>query len=82
MDAPVRRSCDALNAPSERLGFTYEGTFRRHVVTKGRSRDTAWFAMTLDDWPRIRDAHDAWLAPANFDHGRQRRHLADVLVAS
>lgn len=76
--------CDALNAPSrraaERLGFTYEGTFRRHVVTKGRSRDTAWFAMVVDDWPRIRAAHSAWLAPANFDGGVQRRRLADLLA--
>lgn len=77
--------CDALNAPSrraaERLGFTYEGTFRRHVVTKGRSRDTAWFAMTLDDWPRIRAAHDAWLDPVNHVDGVQKRRLADLLSA-
>ncbi|WP_338748495.1 GNAT family N-acetyltransferase [Janibacter alittae] len=76
--------CDALNAPSrraaERLGFTYEGTFRRHVVTKGRSRDTAWFAMVVDDWPRIRAAHDAWLAPDNFHAGVHRRPLVDLLA--
>lgn len=76
--------CDALNAASrraaQRLGFTYEGTFRRHVVTKGRARDTAWFAMVVDDWPRIRAAHDAWLAPGNFDAGVQRRSLADLLA--
>ena len=78
--------CDSLNAPSrraaERLGFTYEGTFRRHVVTKGRSRDTAWFAMTVEDWPRIRAAHDAWLDPANHVAGVQQRRLADLLAAS
>lgn len=77
--------CDSLNAPSrraaERLGFAYEGTFRRNVVTKGRSRDTAWFAMTLEDWPRIRAAHEAWLAPGNFVDGLQQRRLADLLVA-
>ena len=76
--------CDALNAPSrraaERLGFAYEGTFRRHRVTKGRSRDTAWFAMTDDDWPRIRAAHDAWLAEGNFVDGVQQRRLADLLA--
>lgn len=76
--------CDSLNAPSrraaQRLGFTYEGTFRRHRVHKGRSRDTAWFAMTLDDWPRIRTAHDAWLAPENFTGGAQRSRLSDLLA--
>ena len=77
--------CDSLNAPSRRaagrLGFAHEGTFRRHVVTKGRSRDTAWFAMTVDDWPRVRAAHDTWLEPANFVDGVQQRRLADLLVA-
>jgi RimJ/RimL family protein N-acetyltransferase len=61
--------CDALNAPSRaaaaRLGFSYEGTFRQATLVKGRNRDTAWFAMTDHDWPAIRDAHHAWLAPDN-----------------
>lgn len=77
--------CDALNAHSrraaQRLGFSYEGTFRRHVVIKGRSRDTAWFALTVDDWPRVAAAHAAWLDPANFVDGVQRRRLADLLAA-
>ncbi|MFT4010512.1 MAG: GNAT family protein [Nocardioidaceae bacterium] len=42
--------CDALNERSrraaERLGFSYEGTWRNALVYKGRNRDTAWFAMT------------------------------------
>ncbi|MFW6600278.1 GNAT family N-acetyltransferase [Propionibacteriaceae bacterium Y2011] len=77
--------CDALNAPSrraaERLGFTYEGTFRQHVVTKGRRRDTAWYAMTVDEWPRIAAAHRRWLDPANFEGGTQRRTLAEFLAS-
>ena len=72
--------CDALNAPSrraaERLGFTYEGTFRQAQVVKGRNRDTAWFAIVDTDWPRIRDGFQAWLAADNFDgDGRQRAGL-------
>jgi RimJ/RimL family protein N-acetyltransferase len=62
--------CDALNAPSrraaERLGFTYEGTLRAHMVVKGRRRDTAWFSILEDEWPRCRDALLRWLDPANF----------------
>ncbi|MEF2073131.1 GNAT family N-acetyltransferase [Consotaella aegiceratis] len=72
--------CDATNGPSrraaERLGFTYEGTFRQHMVVKGRNRDTAWFAMTDDEWPRRRSAFEAWLDTGNFDdRGRQRQSL-------
>jgi RimJ/RimL family protein N-acetyltransferase len=62
--------CDSLNAPSrraaERLGFTYEGTFRQAAVVKGRNRDTAWYSIIDSEWPRIRAALEAWLAPANF----------------
>lgn len=75
--------CNDLNAPSrraaERFGFTYEGTFRQHMVTKGRNRDTAWYAMTDGEWPRIRAAFEAWLDPANFDEdGTQRTPLTTV----
>ncbi|WGW10597.1 GNAT family protein [Saxibacter everestensis] len=68
--------CDNLNEPSrkaaERLGFTYEGTFRQATVYKGRNRDTAWFALTDRDWPRVRHAFELWLDPRNFDSdGRQ-----------
>lgn len=77
--------CDTLNAASrraaERLGLGYEGTFARHRVVKGRSRDTAWFALTAEDWPRVRAAHAAWLDPANFVDGRQRHRLVDLLAA-
>ncbi len=79
----VRRyewKCDSLNEPSRgaavRLGFTFEGVFRQAVHYKGRNRDTAWFAVTDDGWPRIRAAFQAWLDPANFDNdGRQLRPL-------
>ena len=62
--------CNALNAPSrraaERLGFTYEGTLRAHLVVKGRRRETAFFSILDDEWPSCRDALLAWLDPANF----------------
>lgn len=72
--------CDSLNEPSrkaaERLGFTYEGTFRQALVYKGRNRDTAWFALTEKEWPAVRAAFETWLNPANFDtQGRQRKKL-------
>ncbi|MFD1945449.1 GNAT family protein [Nocardioides aestuarii] len=78
---------DSLNAPSaaaaRRLGFTYEGRFRKAVVYQGRSRDTDWFAMTDDDWRALRPAYDAWLDPANLDDdGRQRSRLSDLTASA
>jgi RimJ/RimL family protein N-acetyltransferase len=75
--------CDAANARSmraaERLGFTYEGTFRQHRIVKGRNRDTAWFSIIDVEWPAVRAALDAWLAPDNFDvDGDQLRRLEDI----
>jgi RimJ/RimL family protein N-acetyltransferase len=75
--------CDSLNAPSraaaQRLGFSYEGIFRQAVVYKGRSRDTAWYAMIDREWPEIERAFERWLDPSNFDaEGRQRLRLSDL----
>jgi RimJ/RimL family protein N-acetyltransferase len=77
--------CNALNDASrraaERFGFTFEGVFRKHMVVKGRSRDTAWYAIVDDDWPAIRRGYEAWLAPENFDaNGMQRRRLGDLIT--
>ena len=76
--------CNNANAASkraaERLGFTFEGVFRSHMVIKGANRDTAWFALTDDEWPAIRKAYLKWLSPDNFDEkGRQRTTLGDLI---
>ncbi len=76
--------CNAENEPSRRaalrLGFTFEGIFRQHMVVKGRNRDTAWFAMLDSEWPQRKQAFEAWLEPGNFDEeGRQRRSLKELL---
>lgn len=73
--------CNALNAPSRRaaarFGFSYEGTFRQHMIIKGKSRDTAWFAMLDADWPRIGAEYERWLDPSNFAaDGTQKTKLA------
>ena len=72
--------CDSLNEPSRRaatrLGFTYEGRFRHHMVTKGFNRDTDWFSVTDAEWPAVAQEHERWLDPANFDDdGRQLTRL-------
>lgn len=75
--------CNALNLASrraaERLGLSYEGVFRQHMVVKGRNRDTAWFAATDRDWPALDAAFTSWLDPANFDaEGQQRQALSEL----
>jgi RimJ/RimL family protein N-acetyltransferase len=76
----VEWKCDSRNRRSQRaavrFGFQREGFFRQHMVVKGESRDTVWFAIIDRDWPRLREAYRRWLAPANFDRdGRQREKL-------
>lgn len=75
--------CDDLNEPSRaaalRLGFTYEGTFRQATHYKGRSRDTAWYAIVDGEWHSLDSAFQRWLSADNFDeHGRQRKTLRQM----
>lgn len=73
--------CDALNAPSRsaalRLGFSFEGIFRQHMIVKGRNRDTAWFSMLDTEWPARKANLERWLDASNFDaNGRQKTSLS------
>jgi RimJ/RimL family protein N-acetyltransferase len=75
--------CHSLNAPSRaaalRLGFTFEGVFRQHMIAKGRNRDTAWYSMLDGEWPERRARFERWLSPENFDaDGTQKRPLRDA----
>ncbi len=76
--------CNALNVASrraaERFGFRFEGVFRQHMVVKGRNRDSAWYAITDEEWPAIRRAYETWLAPENFaSDSRQRQSLTTLM---
>ncbi len=75
--------CNALNKPSRkaalRLGFTFEGIFRQHMVVKGRNRDTAWFSMLDGEWPARKADLERWLDASNFDeNGRQKSSLGNL----
>ncbi len=79
--------CDALNESSRaaalRLGFSFEGVFRQATVYKARSRDTAWYSVIDSEWPALRGAFEAWLAPDNFDErGQQRSRLSAATMAA
>ena len=50
-DARNERSRTAILA----LGAQFEGVFRKHMrMADGRIRDSAWYAVTDDDWPVVR----------------------------
>ncbi len=75
--------CHNENEPSKvtaiRYGFTFEGVFRQHVISRGANRDTAWFSMIDSEWPVIKAAFEAWLARENFGpDGNQKRRLEDI----
>jgi RimJ/RimL family protein N-acetyltransferase len=70
---------EASKLTARRYGFTFEGVFRQHVISRGANRDTAWFSMIDTEWPVVKAAFEAWLAPENFDaDGRQKRKLEDI----
>lgn len=78
--------CHNDNQPSKvtalRYGFTFEGVFRQHMISKGGNRDTAWFSIIDSEWPLVNAAFEAWLAPDNFDEqGQQVRRLEDIRAA-
>ncbi|PIE14875.1 MAG: GNAT family N-acetyltransferase [Rhodobacterales bacterium] len=75
--------CNALNLGSrraaQRLGFSYEGIFRQAAISKGRNRDTAWYASIDQEWPALKAAFETWLAADNFDaKGRQKQSLSEL----
>lgn len=83
----VEWKCDAANARSKaaalRMGFTYEGTFRRHMIVKGLNRDTAWFSVIEEDWPGVREKLEAWLASSDAAAlmRKRKQQLRDMCMA-
>ena len=75
--------CNAGNKPSWRaalrFGHTHEGTFRQHMIVKGKNRDTAWFSVIDSEWPQVKGAVEAWMEDSNFDeHGKQKLRLEAI----
>jgi RimJ/RimL family protein N-acetyltransferase len=69
--------CNALNLKSrraaQRLGFSYEGVFRQMTISKGRNRDTAWFAIIDKEWQDLKRCFDQFLSESNFDNNGKSR---------
>jgi RimJ/RimL family protein N-acetyltransferase len=63
----VELKTDALNERSrgalEALGATFEGVHRKHMLVRGgENRDSAWYSVTDDDWPVVRERLEKRLA--------------------
>jgi RimJ/RimL family protein N-acetyltransferase len=58
-DAKNDRSRGAMEA----MGATFEGIHRKHMLVRdGENRDSAWYSITDDEWPAVRDGLMARLA--------------------
>ena len=63
----VELKTDALNDRSrgamEAMGATFEGIHRKHMLVRnGENRDSAWYSVTDDDWPGVREHLETRLA--------------------
>ncbi len=71
----VTIKCNALNLQSQaairKLGAACEGVLRRHRVQQdGRTRDTMYFSVIQEEWPRVRDGLQARLERIGVERGR------------
>ncbi len=58
-DGRNERSRGAMEA----MGATFEGVHRKHMlVREGENRDSAWYSIVDDDWPRVRSGLEARLS--------------------
>ncbi|QAX82432.1 GNAT family N-acetyltransferase [Pseudomonas sp. DTU12.3] len=73
--------CNNGNARSkyaaERLGFSFEGVFRQHMVVKGQNRDTAWYSILDGEWPAIAAGFKQWLSDENQTPDGQVKGLVE-----
>ncbi|MCU1776677.1 GNAT family N-acetyltransferase [Pseudomonas sp. 14P_5.3_Bac1] len=73
--------CNNANARSkyaaQRLGFSFEGVFRQHMVVKGQNRDTAWYSILDSEWPTLGAGFEAWLSEANQHGSGQLKTLVE-----
>jgi RimJ/RimL family protein N-acetyltransferase len=63
----VEFKTDATNARARAaladLGAEFEGVFRKHMLVRGgERRDSAWYALTDDDWPVVKASLEARLS--------------------
>lgn len=63
--------------------FAKRSLYRKHMIIQGRSRDTAWYSITDDEWHHVQNGFNSWLDDGNFDEqGKQRRGLKECREGS
>jgi len=50
----VRGRAVARQVTARTIGGTFEGISRKHMILPDSIRDSAWYAIVDDDWPRVR----------------------------
>ncbi|MGI9297289.1 MAG: GNAT family N-acetyltransferase [Gammaproteobacteria bacterium] len=74
--------CNAMNMKSRRaalrLGLAFEGVFRQCTASKGKNRDTAWFAVLDRDWPAVRANIREWLDAPPQSFSLAEKNLSQV----
>tara|TARA_B100000700_G_C14951108_1_gene811691 strand:+ start:359 stop:1054 length:696 start_codon:yes stop_codon:yes gene_type:complete len=74
--------CNSENIRSrkaaQRLGFSYEGVFRQMSISKGKNRNTSWFAAIDKEWNDLKKAYKIYFDKNNFYNGSQIKSLSSL----
>ena len=78
--------CNNDNARSKRtavrLGYTFEGVFRQHMVVKGKNRDTTWYSIISTQWSSVAAGFEKWLALDNQPKSGQIKSLEECRASA
>ena len=78
--------CNNDNARSKRtavrLGSTFEGVFRQHMVVKGKNRDTTWYSIISTQWSPVAAGFEKWLALDNQPKSGQIKSLEECRASA
>ena len=65
-----------------RLGYTFEGVFRQHMVVKGKNRDTTWYSIISTQWSPVAAGFEKWLALDNQPKSGQIKSLEECRAST
>ena len=65
-----------------RLGYTFEGVFRQHMVVKGKNRDTTWYSIISTQWSSVAAGFEKWLALDNQPKSGQIKSLEECRASA